>query len=127
MKQTPKENTLPDENRWNGWVSFVWFIAMITMMASVLLIATMGFIEVPRTYYGTEKVINWTVLSWAIGQSIAALMLAALFSIANATYRNSCKTMRMLTAVAKLTMADRAKAKREQPVKTAATEQSPQN
>lgn len=118
MKQTPKENTLPDENRWNGWVSFAWFIAMITMMASVLLIATMGFIEVPRTYYGTEKVANWSVLSWAIGQSIAALMLAALFSIVNASYKNSCKTMRMMTAVAKLAMANRVRAKPAQPVKT---------
>lgn len=137
MKQTPKENTLPDENRWNGWVSFAWGLAWLTAIASIVMVFTLGYIEVKvpnlssftrdiiPTY--TEKHFNWTVLVWATGQTVAAFLFAALLSIAHASYKNSCKTMRMLTAVAKLTMADRAKAKREQPVKTAITEQPPQN
>lgn len=94
--------TLPDEERYLGWVTLAWTIAVITCALSVWLVATMGMVKIPRlSIYstapaGTETVINWTIWGWAIGQSLAALLFAALFSIANSAYRNSCKTVAML-------------------------------
>lgn len=100
---------MPDEERWHGWVATVWAIAIATCVLSLWLIMVVGFVEVPKVSVselsgqsynvGTKQIVNWPVFGWAIGQSIAAVLLAALFSIANGAYRNSCQTMRMLAAL----------------------------
>lgn len=111
MSRTAQGSTLPDEERWDGWVTFAWLLAALTVFASVVLVATMGFIEFPGSY---SKSINWPVWGLSIGQSVASLMLAALFSIANAAYKNSCKTMRMMTVMARLSLSNRQKAKQSE-------------
>ncbi len=94
--------TLPDRNRWVGWVVLAWLLAGLAVVAGVAIIAVMGTMEVPeQSLYGD---VTWrdepNPLIWgaAIGQALAALLLAAIFSILNSTYQNSCDILRLQLA-----------------------------
>lgn len=84
----------PNRNRWAGWVSVAWLIAICACVVSVGLIFAAGFVEIPkRNIVGNvEKVREPNFFIWAIavGQSVSAVMLAALFSMINSIYQNSC-------------------------------------
>lgn len=100
---------IPNKDKWNGWVVLAWMIAVVSCVVSLWLVSELGYVEVPtrssltgQAYTsGTETVVNWGVWGWAIGQSVGALMIAALFSIANSTYQNSCQTVKALAALHK--------------------------
>lgn len=89
-----KTTALPYRERWTGWVTFAWVLAMIAIIGGIAIIVTAGFIEVPRlnSFGRTETSTEPNVFIWAlaIGQAVSALMLAALFSIINSIYQNSC-------------------------------------
>ncbi|MDN3562717.1 hypothetical protein [Vreelandella neptunia] len=85
---------MPDRERWSGWVALAWTFALLAIVGGIAVIATTGFIEVPRlnsfdrTETSTEpNVFIWTI---AIGQAVSFTMLAAIFSMINSIYQNSC-------------------------------------
>lgn len=90
---------LPDRHRWDGWVTFAWFMVALAVLIGLVMIGTGGIVEVPETNYRgnvtwTEQT-NYIVWGAAIGQVVGAAMLAAIFSILNSTYRNSCDMLRI--------------------------------
>ncbi|KIN13495.1 hypothetical protein [Halomonas sp. KHS3] len=86
--------TMPDRERWSGWVTFAWLLAILACIGGVAIIAIAGSIEVPREngFGRVETVREANVFIWSlgIGQAVSALMLAALFSMINSIYKNSC-------------------------------------
>ena len=111
----------PDRERWIGWVALAWTIAAIAIIGGIVVISTAGFIEVPRSnsFGRMETVKEPNIFIWAIaiGQALSATMLAAIFSMINSIYQNSCdqlagavftnevskKPERMLTKALRLT------------------------
>lgn len=89
---------MPDRDRWSGWVGFVWFIAVLTFIGSMVLVSKLGIVEVRvPTLYGSGEIItqpNLVIWSLAIGQTIGAVLLAVLFSMVNSIYKNSCTQLR---------------------------------
>ncbi|WP_447043971.1 hypothetical protein [Vreelandella sp. H-I2] len=85
---------MSDRERWSGWVTFAWLLAILACIGGIAVIAMAGFIEVPReNRFGrveTVREVNVFIWSLGIGQAISAVMLAALFSMVNAIYKNSC-------------------------------------
>ncbi len=85
---------MPDSDRWDGWVTFAWLLAILACIGGIAVIAMAGFIEVPRQnrFGRIETVREANVLIWSlgIGQAVSAVMLAVLFSMVNAIYKNSC-------------------------------------
>ncbi|MCC5904089.1 MAG: hypothetical protein JJT87_19430 [Halomonas sp.] len=86
--------TLPNRERWTGWVTFAWVLAVLAIVGGIALIVAAGFIEVPRQSsfgsIGVDREVNVFVWAIAIGQAVSACMLAALFSMINSIYQNSC-------------------------------------
>ncbi|WP_128690954.1 hypothetical protein [Chromohalobacter israelensis] len=83
----------PDKERWTAWVFVAWLLAAIAVVSGVAIISTMGTIEVPKeTLYGsiTEERPNYFIWAAAIGQALGALLFAALISMVNSIYQNSC-------------------------------------
>lgn len=87
------ENT-PNRERWSGWVAAAWLLAILAIVGGIAVIATAGFVEVPRqnSFGRIERVTEPNVFIWAIaiGQAVSASMLAALFSMVNSIYKNTC-------------------------------------
>lgn len=85
---------MPDRARWNGWVALAWILALLAIVGGIAVIATAGFIEVPHlnSVGQTETSTEPNVFIWAIaiGQAVSATMLAAIFSMINSIYQNSC-------------------------------------
>lgn len=89
---------IPDRDRWYGWVALSWLLVVVAVLAGLALIATAGTVEVPqRDLIGN---ISWreepNMMIWgiAIGQALASALFAALISIANSAYQNSCDLLR---------------------------------
>ncbi|AZM95885.1 MAG: hypothetical protein GYB28_01520 [Gammaproteobacteria bacterium] len=84
----------PDRERWIGWVALAWIIAGLAVIGGIMAISSAGFIEVPRSngFGRMETVREPNVFIWAIaiGQAVSAAMLAAIFSMINSIYQNSC-------------------------------------
>ena len=90
---------LPDRHRWDGWVTFAWLMVALAVMIGLVMIGAGGTVAVPETNYRgnitwTEQT-NYIVWGAAIGQVVGAAMLAAIFSIINSTYQNSCDMLRI--------------------------------
>ncbi|ELY22311.1 hypothetical protein [Vreelandella titanicae] len=89
--------TMPDRERWSGWVTFAWLLAILACIGGVALISIAGYVELPRqNSFGrieTAKEPNVFIWAIAIGQAVSAAMLAALFSMINSIYQNSCDQM----------------------------------
>ncbi|MGM0695138.1 MAG: hypothetical protein ACQEUN_17320 [Pseudomonadota bacterium] len=90
---------LPNRNRWDGWVTFAWIMVVLAIIGGIVLIAELGTMEVPeRDFRGNvtwREEPNFVVWGAAIGQAVGAAMLAAIFSILNSTYHNSCDMLKM--------------------------------
>jgi len=88
---------MQDRDRWSGWVNFAWLLAILACIGGVAVIAMAGFIEVPReNRFGrieTVREANLFIWSLGIGQAVSALLLAALFSMVNDIYKNSCSLL----------------------------------
>lgn len=88
---------LPDRERWIGWVALAWMLAAIAVIGGIAAISMAGFIEVarPNSFGRMETVREPNVFIWAIaiGQAVSAAMLAAIFSMINSIYQNSCDQM----------------------------------
>ncbi|TFH84768.1 hypothetical protein EQG41_20640 [Billgrantia azerbaijanica] len=98
MKAKEKGDNMgfPNRKRWDGWVVFTWVLAGITTVASFLIIAEHGQIEVPNSSgWKTTTQINPLIWAVGIGQTVGALLLAALFSMVNGIYKNSCDQLRV--------------------------------
>ncbi|MDL4862967.1 hypothetical protein NPJ88_011530 [Halomonas elongata] len=84
----------PNRHKWDGWVTFAWLLAGIALVAGIFLVSTMGMMEVPeRDFLGNVEMVekpNPIVWSAAIGQFVASLLLAVIFSMLNSIYQNSC-------------------------------------
>ncbi|WP_422102005.1 hypothetical protein [Vreelandella sp.] len=84
----------PDRERWIGWVALAWILAALAVIGGIIAINAAGFIEVPRPnrFGRIETVREPNVFIWAvaIGQAVSAAMLAAIFSMINSIYQNSC-------------------------------------
>lgn len=86
------KSKLPERSRWEGWVVFTWLIAALTAVASLFLVGAHGQVEVPRpSGFGTTTEVNIFIWAIGIGQTVGALLLAALFSMINSVYQNSCE------------------------------------
>ena len=87
-------NKMPDRERWTGWVTFAWLLAVIACIGGIAIISIAGFVELPRQngFGSIETTREPNVFIWAIaiGQAVSAAMLAALFSMINSIYQNSC-------------------------------------
>ncbi|SRR5690554_1120188 len=82
---------LPDKTRYEGWVTVTWILAGLTGVASLILVGTHGTVEIPRPGgFGTTSDVNVVIWAIAIGQTLGALLVAALFSMVNSIYQNSC-------------------------------------
>lgn len=85
---------IPKRDRWDGWVGLAWLLAVIAIVGGLALISSSGFVEVERytslssTTADTEP--NFYIWAIAIGQAVSACLVAALFSIINSIYKNSC-------------------------------------
>lgn len=83
-----------NRDRWNGWVTFAWLIVVLSVIAGIFMISTLETIEVPnQDFRGNitwQEEPNPAVWGVAIGQGFAAAMLAAIFSMLNSIYQNSC-------------------------------------
>lgn len=90
-------NKMPDRERWIGWVALAWILAAIAVIGGIAAISMAGFIEVarPNSFGRMETVREPNVFIWAIaiGQAVSAAMLAAIFSMINSIYQNSCDQM----------------------------------
>lgn len=64
------------------WLNVAWAMAILTVLASGLVIYQWGAVEVRVSEYhsGTKEVIDWGVVAWCAVSSIYALLFAALFS-----------------------------------------------
>lgn len=86
--------TMPDRERWSGWVTFAWLLAILACIGGIALISIAGYVELPRqNSFGrieTAKEPNVFIWAIAIGQAVSAAMLAAIFSMINSIYQNSC-------------------------------------
>lgn len=84
----------PDRERWTGWVAIAWILALLAIAGGIFAIATAGFVEVPRqnSYGRLQTVTEPNIFIWAIaiGQAVSATMLAAIFSMINSIYQNTC-------------------------------------
>lgn len=89
-------STYPNPNKWDNWVSFAWAIAIFSVLSACIIILKFGSIEATEvTSYGNRisgQQVNFTIWAICIGQSIAACMTAALFSMINSIYKNTCNT-----------------------------------
>jgi len=90
---------LPDRHRWDGWVTFAWLMVALAVMIGLVMIGAGGTVAVPETNYRgnitwTEQT-NYIVWGAVIGQVVGAAMLAAIFSIINSNYQNSCDMLRI--------------------------------
>lgn len=89
-----QSNKSPDRERWTGWVAIAWILALLAIGGGVFAIATAGFVEVPRqnSYGRLQTVTEPNIFIWAIaiGQAVSATMLAAIFSMINSIYQNTC-------------------------------------
>lgn len=82
---------LPNKHRYEGWVTVTWIVAGLTGIASLILVGTHGTVEIPRPGgFGTTSDVNVIIWAIAIGQTLGALLVAALFSMVNSIYQNSC-------------------------------------
>ncbi|GEK50891.1 hypothetical protein [Vreelandella venusta] len=85
---------MPDRERWIGWVALAWILAAVAIIGGIAAISMAGFIEVarPNSFGRMETVREPNVFIWAIaiGQAVSAAMLAAIFSMINSIYQNSC-------------------------------------
>jgi len=82
---------LPDKTRYEGWVTVTWILAGLTGVASLILVGTHGTVEIPRPGdFGTTSDVNVIIWAIAIGQTLGALLVAAIFSMVNSIYQNSC-------------------------------------
>lgn len=90
-------NKMPDRERWIGWVALAWILAAVAIIGGIAAISMAGFIEVarPNSFGRMETVREPNVFIWAIaiGQAVSAAMLAAIFSMINSIYQNSCDQM----------------------------------
>lgn len=88
---------MPDRERWIGWVALAWILAAVAIIGGIAAISMAGFIEVarPNSFGRMETVREPNVFIWAIaiGQAVSAAMLAAIFSMINSIYQNSCDQM----------------------------------
>lgn len=86
--------TRNNPNRWDGWVSFAWILAALTIVGVLILVAKYGMVEsysVDRFgLRSLDREVNVFVWAVGIGQSIAAVMVAGLFSMVNSIYKNTC-------------------------------------
>ncbi|SDI30025.1 hypothetical protein SAMN04487867_104168 [Vreelandella titanicae] len=93
--------SLPDRERWIGWVALAWILAAVAVIGGVAAISMAGFIEVarPNSFGRMETVREPNVFIWAIaiGQAVSAAMLAAIFSMINSIYKNSCDQLASVT------------------------------
>ncbi|RUR43377.1 hypothetical protein [Vreelandella populi] len=84
----------PNRERWSGWVAIAWILALLAIGGGIFAIATAGFIEVPRqnSFGRLQTVTEPNIFIWAIaiGQAVSATMLAAIFSMINSIYQNTC-------------------------------------
>lgn len=85
---------LPARDRWDGWVTFAWVMVGLALIVGMIMVGAMGTVEIPEQDYRgnvtwTESP-NFVVWGAAIGQVVGAAMLAAIFSILNSIYKNSC-------------------------------------
>lgn len=82
-----------NRERWDGWVTFAWLIAVVVIAASVGWVIAFGFVDVPRVTAGgfrsVEREPNLFIWAMAIAQSIGALFFAVTFSILNGIYKNT--------------------------------------
>lgn len=88
---------LPNRHRWDAWITFAWLMVALAVIVGVMLIATVGTVRMPETDFlgnitWTEQT-NYIVWGAAIGQAVGVSMLAAIFSILNSIYQNSCDTL----------------------------------
>lgn len=83
-----------NRERWNGWVTLAWLIVALAIVVGLFLVSTLGTIDVPsqdlRGNITWQEEPNPAVWGLAIGQIVAAAMLAAMFSMLNSIYKNSC-------------------------------------
>lgn len=80
-----QSRALPNRDKWVGWVVLAWIIAILACIGGVILISTYGFYG-----YGSSKEPNITIWSIGIGQAVSGLLIAAIFSMINSIYQNSC-------------------------------------
>lgn len=89
---------IPDRYRWQGWVALSWLLVIIAVLAGLALVVTAGSLEVPqRDLAGSvrwREEPNMMVWGIAIGQVLASALFAALISIANSAYQNTCDLLR---------------------------------
>ncbi|UBR49822.1 hypothetical protein KF947_21340 [Halomonas sp. FeN2] len=85
---------LPNRDRWTGWVALAWLLVVLAIIGGIIIISTAGYVEIPRqnSFGRVETVREPNVFVWAIavGQAVSAAMLAAIFSMINSIYQNSC-------------------------------------
>ena len=85
---------MPDRERWIGWVALAWMLAAVAVIGGIAAISMAGFIEVarPNSFGRMETAREPNVFIWAIaiGQAVSAAMLAAILSMINSIYQNSC-------------------------------------
>ena len=97
-KGVAMSRALPDRERWIGWVALAWILAAIAVIGGIAAISMAGFIEVarPNSFGRMETVTEPNVFIWsvAIGQAVSATLLAALFSMINSIYKNSCDQLK---------------------------------
>lgn len=92
----------PDRERWIGWVALAWMLAAVAVIGGIAAVSMAGFIEVarPNSFGRMETAREPNVFIWAIaiGQAVSALMLAAIFSMINSIYKNSCDQLSAVIA-----------------------------
>jgi len=103
-----------DKHRWEVWVTLGWFFALAVCAASAYLIYSAGAISIPISnssgfVTSNQPEVNWFVWLAGIGQSLASLLFAALISIANGSYQQSCENAQKIEAIANTIIADEGK------------------
>jgi len=78
-------------DKWDGWATFVLFLAGLTVLLSGFVVFRYGFVEIPTYGGGARHEINVLVWSIAIGQSLGAILFAGLFCMVRDIYKNSCR------------------------------------
>ncbi|WP_438455429.1 hypothetical protein [Vreelandella venusta] len=84
-----------DRHKWDVWVSIAWIAALIVCASSAYLVYIAGMVRVPVASLSgyslsSREEINWFIWAIGIGQSVGAILFAALINIANNAYQNTC-------------------------------------
>lgn len=77
-------------------VGLAWLLAILTVVAAVVVVFTLGVVDIP--YYGsiTRQMVNWPIIIWCAVGAIYAVLYAVLFTNVHSMVSKTDQILRLL-------------------------------